>query len=82
MPAAASLVLGTTGYVGGVALLAWMAGRLTLRARLTLLATIVVFSLAAAAMKVSGALVIALAAAALVLIGVIEYYRPIPAGIK
>jgi low temperature requirement protein LtrA len=81
-PAAASLVLGTTGYVGGVALLAWMAGRLILGARLTLLATIVVFSLAAVAMKVSGALTISLAAVALGLIGVIEYYRPVPSGIK
>lgn len=79
-PAAASLVLGTVGYVGGVALLAWMAGRLLLRTRIAVLATTVVFSLASVALEVSGALVIALAAAALVLIAIVEYPSPVPSG--
>jgi low temperature requirement protein LtrA len=72
-PAAASLVLGTTAYVGGVALLAWMAGRLVLAARLSLLATIVVVSLVGTAVEVNAAPVITLVAAALGLIGVIEH---------
>ncbi|MGH8913556.1 MAG: low temperature requirement protein A, partial [Acidimicrobiia bacterium] len=79
-PAAASLVFGTVGYVGGVALLTWMAGRFLLRARITVLATAVVFSVAAVALEVRGALVIALAAAALVLIAILEHPSPVPSG--
>ena len=78
-PAAASFLLGTTSYVGGVALLAWMAGRVVLTARLALLAAIVVVSLVAVAMEASGAVVVALAGVALGLIGVIEHLRPIRA---
>lgn len=77
--AAASFVLGTTSYVGGVALLAWIADRVVLTARLALLAAIVVVSLVAVAMEASGALVVALAAAALGMIGVIEHFRPVRA---
>jgi len=79
-PAAASLVLGTLGYVGGVALLAWMAGRLLLRSRIAMLAMTVAFALASVALEVRGALVIALVAAALVLIAIVEYPSPVPAG--
>jgi len=70
---AVSLVLGTTAYVGGVAWLAWMAGRLLLGVRLAVLAVIVIASLGAAAMEVSGSLVIGLTAVALGLVGVVEF---------
>ncbi|MGH8951419.1 MAG: low temperature requirement protein A [Acidimicrobiia bacterium] len=79
-PAAASLVLGTAGYVGGVVLLAWMAGRIVLKARLALLATIGVFSVVSVALEARATLVIAFAAAALVLIAILEYPSPVRAG--
>lgn len=74
---AVSLVLGTTAYVGGVAWLAWMAGRLLLGVRIAVLLVIVIASLGAAAMEVSGSLVIGVTAVALGLIGIVEFrHRP------
>lgn len=75
--AATSLVLGTVAYVGGVAFLAWMAGGVVLRARLSLLALIVAASLGAAATAATGSLVIGVTAVALGLIGVIEHRKPV-----
>lgn len=74
-PAALSLVLGITGYVGGVALLSWMAGRLLLRVRLLCLSALVIFALTASTSGLTGAIVIAGAAAAVGLIGVIEHVQ-------
>jgi low temperature requirement protein LtrA len=80
--AAASLVLGITAYVGGVAWLAWMAGRLVLTARLVILGAIVVLAPAAAASGLTEPVVISGAAVAVALIGVIEHrraqLRPLP----
>lgn len=78
--AAASLVLGTTAYVGGVALLAWMAARLLLGARLALLAAVVVISVLAAATEVNGALVTGVTTLTLTTIAVLERHQPVPAG--
>jgi low temperature requirement protein LtrA len=72
-PGATSLVFGLLAYVGGIAALAWIAGRITLVARLTLLAVIATVSLGAVAIDVSGALVIGFAAVALGTIGAIEH---------
>ncbi|MGH8927416.1 MAG: low temperature requirement protein A [Acidimicrobiia bacterium] len=72
-PGAVSLVLGAVGYVGGVAWLSWMAGRLLLWARLVGLGALVIFSLPAAASGLTGVSVIAGAAVAVGLIGVIEH---------
>jgi low temperature requirement protein LtrA len=74
--AAVSLTVGTVAYVGGVALLAWMAGRIVLRVRLVLVALVVAASLAAAATAVRASLVIGITAVALALIGILEYRNP------
>jgi low temperature requirement protein LtrA len=74
--AAISLTVGTVAYVGGVALLAWMAGRMVLRERLVLVALVVAASLAAAATAVRASLVIGITAVALALIGILEYRNP------
>jgi low temperature requirement protein LtrA len=72
-PVATSLVLGLTGYVGGIALLAWMAGRLVLGARLLFLGLVVAVSLGAVAADVRGSLVIGLATVVLAAVGLIEH---------
>lgn len=74
-PPAASLVLGLTSYVGGVALIAWMAGRLVLRTRLLFLGLVVVVSFVAVPANVRGSLVIAFAVVILAAVGVIEHRR-------
>jgi low temperature requirement protein LtrA len=71
--AATSLVLGLTAYAGGVALLAWMAGRLVLRARLLLLGLVIAVSFGAVAADVRGSLVIGLAVVVLAAVGLIEH---------
>jgi low temperature requirement protein LtrA len=74
-PAATSLALGMFAYVGGIAVLAWMAGRLVLVSRWLILALIGVMSFGAAATELSGAVVIGLAALSLGAIGLIEHRR-------
>jgi low temperature requirement protein LtrA len=72
-PAATSLVLGLTAYVGGVALLAWMAGRLVLGARMLFLGLVATLSFGAVAADVRGSLVIGLAVVTLAAVAVIEH---------
>ena len=72
-PAATSLVLGMFAFVGGIAILAWMAGRLVLVSRWSILALIGAMAFGAAAIDLSGAVVIGLAAVSLGAIGLIEY---------
>lgn len=71
-PAATSLVLGMFAYVGGIAVLAWMSGRLVLVSRWALLAVIAAVSFGAAAIDLTGAVVVGFAAASLGAIGWIE----------
>jgi low temperature requirement protein LtrA len=72
-PAATSFVLGLTAYVGSVALLAWMAGRVVLGARLLLLGLVGALSLWAVAADMRGAWVIGLAVVIFLAVGVIEH---------
>jgi low temperature requirement protein LtrA len=72
-PPATSLVLGMVAYVGGIALLAWMAGRLVLVSRLGILGLVGAVSLGATVFDLTGAAVIGFAAVALGAIGVIEH---------
>ena len=72
-PAATSLMLGMLAYVGGIAVLAWMAGRLALVSRLGILAMIGAGSVGAAVLDVTGAVVVGFAAVALGATGVIEH---------
>jgi hypothetical protein len=59
-------------YVGGIAVLAWMSGRLVLVSRWTLLVVIASVSFGAAAVDLTGAVVLGFAAVSLGAIGWIE----------
>lgn len=74
--AAVSLVLGLLAYAGGVAFLAWMAGRVVLGARLALIAVLSAVSFGAVAVDLRSAIVIGFAAVTLIAIGTIEHRRP------
>lgn len=74
--AAVSLVVGLLAYAGGVAFLAWMAGRVVLGARLALIAVLSAVSFGAVAVDLRSAIVIGFAAVSLIAIGTIEHRRP------
>jgi hypothetical protein len=59
-------------YVGGIAFLAWMSGRLMLVSRWALLTVMAAVSFAATAIDLTGAVVVGFAAASLGAIGWIE----------
>jgi low temperature requirement protein LtrA len=71
--AAISLVVGLLAYVGGIAMLAWMAGHVVLGIRLALLALLAAVSFGAAAVDLRSAIVIGFAAVTLITIGVTEH---------
>ncbi len=79
-PAALALVTGTVAYVGGIAALAWMTGRIFLGARLLGLGSIVALAVIAPVTGVNATVVVAFVAAILALVGLSEHRRAVTVG--